>query len=134
MELMHRPTVCTLLPMRQLLPYLPKIGSAAFRRFLLKLIPRPDLLKMISIVDTLYSTSKGVFHGKKAALAEGKDVTAQDVDGRKDLISVLCKSHCLYSQCPETRMDNESCSPVKANETASEDDRLTDEEVLAQMS
>lgn len=83
-------TFAGLLDLHQLLPHVPKIGSPSFQRFLLTLIPRPEMRKMIWIVETIWDTSKEIFIAKRSALEKGEDETMHQVGERKDLMSILC--------------------------------------------
>ncbi|RXW14578.1 hypothetical protein EST38_g11278 [Candolleomyces aberdarensis] len=86
------------------LPWAHKIGSPGFQRFIIDLLPWKDLHNMRDIVDTMHNTSTEIIQAKKRALLAGDDALESEV-GR-----------------------------VKANMTAAEEDRLTEGELLGQMS
>ncbi|KAJ2922915.1 hypothetical protein H1R20_g14187, partial [Candolleomyces eurysporus] len=86
------------------LPWAHKIGSPGFQRFIIKLLPWKDLHDMRDIVDTMHNTSTEIIQAKKRALLAGGDAIESEV-GR-----------------------------VKANMAAAEEDRLTEGELLGQMS
>ncbi|KAH7913645.1 cytochrome P450 [Hygrophoropsis aurantiaca] len=96
---------------RQFLYLLVKIGPANFRKWIVKITPWKALQEINNIVEIMDQTSKEVFRSKKAALEKGDDAVLQQVGQGKDIISIL----------------------LKANMAASEDDRLQDDELLAQM-
>ncbi|RPD61500.1 cytochrome P450 [Lentinus tigrinus ALCF2SS1-6] len=97
---------------RRLLPYIPEWGSPAFWRWVVELIPHEGLQKMKSIVDTMHQRSVEIYEQKKRALEEGDEKVTRQIGEGKDIMSIL----------------------MRANMNASEEDRLPEEEVLAQMS
>lgn len=85
---------------------------------------------MMQIADTLWDTSKQIFYGKKAALERGEDAVVQQVGEGKDIISILRMFLLvLYS----SSLTDRSTLPVRANENASKDDQLPEDELLGQM-
>ncbi|KAI0035540.1 cytochrome P450 [Vararia minispora EC-137] len=79
-------------------------------RFIGRLLPYRDLHYTMDLIQTLYSTAQGIFRDKKSVLGS-VDSDKQDSEKRKDLITILLEN----------------------NSTASEEDRLADEEVVAQI-
>ncbi|KAI0648480.1 cytochrome P450 [Trametes meyenii] len=100
------------LPVRQSLPYLIKIGPAWFRRKVTQLIPYKPAHRMREISDIIDARSTEIINAKKAAIQQGDEALKQQVGEGKDIISVL----------------------LRANMVASEEDRLPDKEVIAQVS
>ncbi|KAG6817154.1 hypothetical protein H0H87_012115 [Tephrocybe sp. NHM501043] len=100
-----------LLPREYLLPTLSKIGSPRFRRWAVDHLPSKNLHALRDIVNTWDRTTVEIFESKKRALREGDEALAKQIGQAKDLMSIL----------------------MKANIEASEEDRLSDEEVLAQV-
>jgi len=90
-----------------LLPYATKIGSSAFRRFIVDIIPWKTLHRARDIVDEMHSTTMDLILSKKAAVARGQLDMADDA---KDIMSLL----------------------LKGNLTADEGLSLTDEELVGQ--
>ncbi|KAJ3530952.1 hypothetical protein NMY22_g8359 [Coprinellus aureogranulatus] len=86
-------------------------GSPAFQRAVVDLLPWKALRNICDIVDTLHGTSVDIFERTKRELAEGKS-TSKAVGGGKNIMSIL----------------------VKANMSASKEDRLPDDEILGQIS
>ena len=70
-------------------PYLPDIGSPAFRRWLLKFIPNPQVLKMQQITDILWQKSTEVYQAKKLALEQGDEAVTRQLGEGKDIMSIL---------------------------------------------
>ncbi|KAI0657108.1 cytochrome P450 [Cubamyces menziesii] len=81
-------------------------------RGILSLIPQTDVQRILHISRTIAQRSKEIINEKKMALMKGDDELKHKVGEGKDLMSIL----------------------LKANMLAAEDERLTDEELVAQMS
>ncbi|KAI0668337.1 cytochrome P450 [Trametes maxima] len=94
------------------LPILMKIGPASFRRRAVELLPHDASQRMKQISDALHSRSLQIVNERKVALEGGDEALKQQVGEGKDIMSVL----------------------LRANMAASEADRLSDEEVVAQVS
>ncbi|KAJ3541618.1 hypothetical protein NMY22_g3820 [Coprinellus aureogranulatus] len=86
-------------------------GGPRFQRALVDAIPYKPLRELRDMVDVMDSTSKEILNATKRALAEGKDSSSR-IGGGKDIMSIL----------------------VKANMAASEEDKLPENELLAQIS
>ncbi|OSD02143.1 cytochrome P450 [Trametes coccinea BRFM310] len=99
-------------PVRQFLPIAIKLGPGSFRRKLVERLPHAITQRMIQICDTLEAQSVKLVNEKKAALAQGDEALKQQVGEGKDIMSVL----------------------LRANMNAADEDRLTDEELIAQVS
>ncbi|KAH9858559.1 cytochrome P450 [Lenzites betulinus] len=97
---------------RILLPYFAHIGSAAFRRRVVEYLPSTDIRRMKEISDIMHARSVLIFNEKKEALARGDDVIKHQVGEGRDVMSILLKNNML----------------------ASAEDKLPDEELLAQVS
>ncbi|KAF9043230.1 cytochrome P450 [Panaeolus papilionaceus] len=89
-----------------------KIGSPAFRRMLVNLIPSKSFHLMRDLVDILHETSYAIYQSKKKALVEGDGEVLDRMNEGKDILSIL----------------------MRANMQASEEDRLSEEEIYAQIS
>ncbi|OJT08558.1 Docosahexaenoic acid omega-hydroxylase CYP4F3 [Trametes pubescens] len=79
---------------------------------LLHLVPHRDFKRMMDISDTMARRSLEIINEKKSALLKGDDALVQQVGEGKDIMSLL----------------------LKANMIASEGEKHTDEELVAQMS
>lgn len=106
------PTIGPLLVFYPLLPFFSNLGTPAFRRKLLMMIPWPRVQRCREIADLLSETSQGILKAKREALAKGGDGEIEGVAEGKDIMSVL----------------------LRANMSASEEDRLPDNEILGHMS
>ncbi|KAF7344511.1 Rint-1 family protein [Mycena sanguinolenta] len=95
---------------RYIMPHVANIGSPKFRRFVVNLIPWKTLHDGRDIVDTMYGTAVDIYNIKKKALETGDEAVKGRIEG-KDLISVL----------------------MKDNSNASSDDRLSENEIIAQL-
>ena len=85
----------------QLLPWLIKIGSPNFRRFLVNHLPWRSMEKLSEIVDIMDNTARRVLESKKAALDMGDEAVLQRVGEGKDNLSTL-RMWPLY--CPRYSM------------------------------
>ncbi|KAH9838240.1 cytochrome P450 monooxygenase [Rhodofomes roseus] len=94
-----------------LIPYICDVGPAWLRRRLVDMIPHEELRKMTGIIDSIASKSVEIYTLKKAALQEGEEETSRQAAEGKDVISVL----------------------MRANISASDADRLSEDEIIAQM-
>ncbi|EJF59817.1 cytochrome P450 [Dichomitus squalens LYAD-421 SS1] len=98
--------------LRRLVPYVSDLGPPAFRRWLLDMFPHKGVQQLKSIVDVMHERSLEIFQLKKQALEQGDEAVAHQVGEGKDIMSIL----------------------LKANVEASDEDKLPEEEILAQMS
>ncbi|KAM5544699.1 hypothetical protein V8D89_001597 [Ganoderma adspersum] len=96
---------------RVFLPILVHIGTPAFRRRAVELIPLEGVQSMRHISDVLYERSVRIFADKKAALAKGDEALKHDIGEGQDIMSILLRENVL----------------------ASNDDRLPDDELIAQV-
>jgi len=107
--------VPTMFPLRLYRPYLPilmKIGTPAFRRRVLELMPGKTFQRAIEICDMLDRNSRRIFEEKKTALQKGDEAVVQQIGEGKDILSRL----------------------MQANMAAADEDRLPEDEILAQIS
>ncbi|KAJ3920027.1 cytochrome P450 [Lentinula edodes] len=94
------------------LPYVSWIGTAGFRRRIVNMLPWKDLHHMRDMVDYMHSVAEQIYKIKLRAFEAGDEAVASQIGRGNDLISIL----------------------MKENMDASEDDRLGDTEVIAQVS
>ncbi|EIM80363.1 cytochrome P450 [Stereum hirsutum FP-91666 SS1] len=106
------PTLAKLQPYGQFLPWAARVGPSWLRRWLAKTVPWEDLNRMVNIIDVMEKTSTNILDAKKRAFEKGDEAVLHQVAEGKDIMSVL----------------------LQANMSASEDTRLPDSEILAQMS
>ncbi|KAJ7584809.1 cytochrome P450 [Mycena floridula] len=95
-----------------ILPWAIHIGPAGFRRFIVNILPWKTLHQARDMTDLMYQTSVDIYNSKKKALESGDDAAAQQIMEGKDIIGIL----------------------MRANMAASDDDRLTEDELIGQMS
>ncbi|KAG5644370.1 hypothetical protein DXG03_008598 [Asterophora parasitica] len=95
-----------------LLPALINVGTPQFRRFIVNILPWKNLRRLRDIINNMDKTMTHIFERKKRALAEGDEVLKIKVGEAKDIMSIL----------------------MKANMAAKAEDRLPEDEVLAQVS
>ncbi len=86
---------------RVFLPILVHIGTPAFRRRIVELIPLDDVQRMRHISDVLHQRSVCIFADKKAALEKGDDEVKDEIGEGRDIMSIL----------------RESCSPFPSSRT-----------------
>lgn len=94
-----------------LTPYALKLGSAPFRRRLLDLLPSKKVQFVKGLTDVMDAHSKDIISRKRLALSKGDEAVLQQVGEGKDIISIL----------------------MRANTEVVENERLSEEELLAQM-
>ncbi|KAJ3804415.1 cytochrome P450 [Lentinula aff. lateritia] len=94
------------------LPYVSWIGTAGFRRRMVNMLPWKDLHHMRDMVDYMHSVAEQIYKIKLRAFEAGDEAVASQIGRGNDLISIL----------------------MKENMDASEEDRLGDTEVIAQVS
>ncbi|KAI0328016.1 cytochrome P450 [Cubamyces sp. BRFM 1775] len=95
-----------------LIPKIANFLSESTLRKLARAAPHPDIQRMMEISDTMAQRSIEIINEKKAALLKGGDSLVHQIGEGKDIMSLL----------------------LKANMAASEAERHTDEELIAQMS
>ncbi|TEB34532.1 cytochrome P450 [Coprinellus micaceus] len=96
---------------RFVLPLVQNIGTPEFRRRAIGFIPWKKLHLFRDMCDLLYNTSLEIYRAKKNAYLEGQHENASQGSGKEILALIL-----------------------KANAAASDEDRLTEEEIIAQIS
>ncbi|KZP14954.1 cytochrome P450 [Athelia psychrophila] len=102
------PTLLRLPVLSRLLPYVSGLGSPAFRRAFVKLVPFADVQSLRRMADMMEKTSQEIVRAKESSSL----VAGEKAGGGKDIMSIL----------------------LKANTAAAEEDRLPDAEVIAQVS
>jgi hypothetical protein len=113
--------------MTTLVPIVLKIGTTRFRRAMKKLITSGPIK---NIVDVFHTTSVEILESKKKALREGDQALADQIGRGKDIISILCTiSFIFHLWYPLRRL----MKLVRANMEASEEDKLSDNELLGQV-
>ncbi|KAH9034869.1 cytochrome P450 [Lactarius pseudohatsudake] len=105
------PALASLGVYRNLFPYVYKIFHPKILKFVGRMLPWPGLNHLMNLAEAMNAQARGVYETKKRLLESGDDATAKQVGEGKDLISLL----------------------MQASVAVSEDDRLSEEEVVAQI-
>ncbi|CDO75038.1 hypothetical protein BN946_scf184640.g13 [Trametes cinnabarina] len=109
---MFFPQLSKVIPLTMFIAVLSYVFSEWFLRKVLWAIPHRDVRRMMEMSDLMARRSLEIINEKKAALQKGDDALVHLVGEGKDIMSLL----------------------LKANMSASEAERHTDEELVAQMS
>ncbi|KAI8974184.1 cytochrome P450 [Trametes punicea] len=109
---MFFPQLTRIVPLAVFVPMLSRVFPEWAIRRMLWAIPHRDVQRMMEISDTMARRSREMIEPKRAALRKGDEALAQNIGEGKDIMSLL----------------------LKANMAASEAERHTDEELVAQMS
>ena len=80
-----------LFPLKDLLPYIVKIGSPEMRRKALEMFPRGLVSEIREVSDILTEASTQVLRQKRSALEKGDEAMENMAGKGKDILSVLCK-------------------------------------------
>ncbi|KAH9475309.1 Cytochrome P450 monooxygenase 91 [Psilocybe cubensis] len=97
---------------RMYLGWTTRVGPPKIRRAIVNLLPWKAAHKIRDITDTMYNTSVEILNSKRQALDNGDEAVRNQIGQGKDILSIL----------------------LRANMSASGSDRLSDEEVIGQMS
>ncbi len=73
----------------QILPYIMKVGSPAFRRKLAEWTPTTNVQNMKRSIDIFDETSKGIYAKKKEAFTRGDEAVVNQIGQGKDIMSIL---------------------------------------------
>ena len=110
-----------------LLPTLSRIGTRKLQSFVVRLVPWKAMQHAVEVVDVLHNTSVDIIKSRKVALKAGEE--AENLRG-KNIMSILCETR-ASPFCTFLPIDP---IIVRANEKADSRDKLSDEEVVAQIS
>ncbi|KAI0661554.1 cytochrome P450 [Cubamyces menziesii] len=97
---------------RRVIPYLPDIRFAGIGHKILEMFPHDGVKDLVKLSDILWTRSTEILTQKREALEKGDESVAAQVGEGKDIMSIL----------------------LKANMEASGDDKLSEEELIGQMS
>ncbi|PCH36060.1 cytochrome P450 [Wolfiporia cocos MD-104 SS10] len=98
--------------LRPLVPCLSSMGPAWLRRLAVELLPYRPVQHLKSLIDIMAEQSEEIFLKKRAALLQGDEAVVRQVGEGKDIMSIL----------------------MNMNMSASECDRLSERELVAQLS
>ncbi|KAA1468090.1 cytochrome P450 [Dentipellis sp. KUC8613] len=106
------PTMFPLRVYRVFLPWIVNYVARPIRGFAARHVPWKAVRSLVGIVDVMHKTSQRIISEKRMALLKGDEAVLHQIGEGRDILSVL----------------------LKANMSASEEDRLSEEELLGQMS
>ncbi|KAI0270685.1 cytochrome P450 [Gloeopeniophorella convolvens] len=92
-------------------PYIYKIFPSWLLKSAGRSLPWKRLNRLMDLVEIMHTSARRIYETKKELLKQGDGATVEQIERGKDILSVL----------------------MQANTRASEEDRLSEEEVLAQM-
>ena len=115
-----------------LIRYFKHIGTPAFQRMVLKIVPSRSIHRLQEVTDVLYARSVLIFNEKKAALEKGDEGLKAQIGEGHDIMSVLCE-YTSYA-VSGLRYLMGIYTTVRENVLASEEDKLPDDELIAQVS
>ena len=78
--------------MRILLPYVSNVGTAAFRRRVVEMLPMDSVRDLRRISDTLHERSVSIYREKKEALEKGDEAVTHQISEGRDILSILSES------------------------------------------
>lgn len=94
-------------------------------------IPSQRVQDLKVVIDIMYQTSVEIIRTKQDAMRSADPLVAAEMQNKKDIISILSAS---FTNGSSFFLNNKSGPDVvRANATASEEDRLTDSEVIGQV-
>ncbi|EKM59115.1 uncharacterized protein PHACADRAFT_205293 [Phanerochaete carnosa HHB-10118-sp] len=96
---------------RVLLPYVSLIVPASIRRAAAPYLPHAAMQRLRQIIETMDEQSRRIYETKKILLEKGDDAVTHQMSEGRDILSIL----------------------MKANREANEEDRLPEDELIAQM-
>ncbi|KXN84323.1 Cytochrome P450 3A16 [Leucoagaricus sp. SymC.cos] len=96
---------------RYIFPLAAKFNFPRLKRFIVKQIPSQRVRDLTDVVDIMHSTSLDIIKAKQEAMASPHPEVAAEIASKKDIISIL----------------------MRANAVASEEERMSDEEVVGQV-
>ena len=96
----------------------------------MSILPWKNLHELRDVVDVLNNTAIEIFEEKKKALEEGDEAVTQQIGKGKDIMSILSACHIP----PWYNCSWRIAYTVRANMSAFEEDRLSKEELLGQIS
>ncbi|PIL23096.1 cytochrome P450 [Ganoderma sinense ZZ0214-1] len=106
------PSLYSLAAYLQFLPYIEAAIPLSLRRYLAERIPHKGFQQLRRVVNTLHDRALQVYTEKKSALSKGDEGARELFREGKDLMSIM----------------------LRANMAAEDNDRLSDEELIGQMS
>ena len=116
--------------LRRALPYIPQVGPPALQRALVGMIPHDGIQRVVTFIDRMHAEGKKIYRAKLDAFARGDEAVAKQVGEGRDVMSILSECPVL---CSVIIMRSYFAALVRANTEAAEEDRLPEDEVVAQI-
>jgi hypothetical protein len=98
---------------------------------MMNLLPFPIFQEPLRLIDIMHKEAFSVVDKRKAALDGGTEADSENIGLGKDILSVLRAS--LFYLGKTFDVDKPSPYAVKANMSASDEDRLPESEVISQV-
>ena len=115
---------------RIIIPTIVRLGTPKFRRFLVESSPLKTIKDIKAFVDIFHNTSVEIYEAKKHAYKQGNKELAAQIEQGRDIISIL--STPIFPPSSSRQVLTKKCL-VRENMKASEEEKLSDAEVLAQI-
>ena len=77
---------------RRFTPWLIRIGTPAFRHWIVSVFPDPNVRRAQEVIDIIWNKATEIFELKKALVEKGDQTLLDNMEESKDLISILRKS------------------------------------------
>ncbi|KAF9063473.1 cytochrome P450 [Rhodocollybia butyracea] len=97
------------------LPYVSRIGSPGFRRFVVNILPWKDLHQLRDMSDYMQSIAVKVYESKKLAFEAGDEAVAEQIGRGKDIISILMRENMKEVEGSDRLQENEVLGQVSAS-------------------
>lgn len=117
-------------PFRDIIPYIYKTVPHSWLQWVVQHLPSKRIYRTWEIAETLSIFSNDILASKRAAIAAGDEAVSQQIGEGKDLLSVLCT--CLVSLI--ISLAKCSLRVVRENLKASDEERMSDAELIGHMS
>lgn len=85
----HRPVLSGMPLVMSLVPFVVKIGTPSFRRWVLDCLPSKSLHRVRDMVDLMNNAAQSSLDGKKAALHSGDFDSQEKMETGTDILSIL---------------------------------------------
>ncbi len=122
--------------LRGLFPIAIKLGPASFRRWIVERTPIENVQQLRRISDVMHNRSVQIFNEKKAMLESGDDAIKHQIGEGRDIMSILREFLRPVQRCTcvHRRRRLTELLSVRENMLALENDKLPDNELIAQVS
>ncbi|CAE6539748.1 unnamed protein product [Rhizoctonia solani] len=114
-------------PLIQLLPYVHRLGTPAFRQWILDLLPSKTIQRLRRAVKLQNEQAEEIIRARQALLSSGSDLSSEAGRGR-DIMTLLSRSTPLIRFCVELNFRE-----VKANESEGSDSYIDHQSMVGHM-